>query len=105
MTRAEELIDKLRQCVRVGIEPYECFQVPSQLVTDIATELSETPKWISVEDELPESHLAVLVWCPDRKNIFCACYSAENKAWTLFGSFGYPVYEKVTHWANVPMHP
>ena len=44
----------------------------------------KTGEWIPVTERLPEESTAVLVWCPERKNIYCAYY--EEKNWWIFGA-------------------
>lgn len=68
--------------------------------------LDEQNKWISVEDRLPEELFrAVLIYCPENKNTYCAYLNARNE-WHIFdqGS-GLQVWEKVTHWMPLPAHP
>lgn len=43
-----------------------------------------TGEWIPVSERLPEESTVVLVWCPERKNIYCAYY--EEKCWWIFGA-------------------
>lgn len=56
-------------------------------LTEIQNTPSVTPqtRWIPVSERLPEERIAVLVWCPERKNIYCACY--EEKQWWIFGAY------------------
>lgn len=68
--------------------------------------LGESNKWISVEDRLPEElFTAVLIYCPDKDNIYCAYLNARNE-WHIFdqGS-GLWVLERVTHWMPLPVPP
>ena len=63
-------------------------------------------EWISVEDRLPdELFMAVLIYCPDKDNIYCAYLNARNE-WHIFdqGS-GLWVLERVTHWMPLPSPP
>ena len=63
-------------------------------------------EWISVEDRLPEElFTAVLIYCPDNDNIYCAYLNARNE-WHIFdqGS-GLWVLERVTHWMPLPAPP
>jgi len=46
-------------------------------------ELVVKEKWISVDERLPDESTGVLVWCPERKNVYCAYY--EDKQWWIFG--------------------
>ena len=64
---------------------------------------SVTPKkdeWIPCNERLPEERIAVLVWCPERKNIHCACY--EEKQWWIFGAYFKKIEEDVTAWQPLP---
>lgn len=63
-------------------------------------------EWISVEDRLPdELFTSVLIYCPDKDNIYCAYLNARNE-WHIFdqGS-GLWVLERVTHWMPLPAPP
>lgn len=63
-------------------------------------------EWISVKDRLPdELFTAVLIYCPDNDNIYCAYLNARNE-WHIFdqGS-GLWVLERVTHWMPLPVPP
>jgi hypothetical protein len=63
-------------------------------------------EWISVEDRLPdELFAAVLIYCPDRDNIYCAYLNARNE-WHIFDyGAGQQVDERVTHWMPLPSPP
>ena len=67
-------------------------------------------KWISVKDRLPSDGKAKLVWCPERHNIYCACYEEANEEgkWFIFGGWrgeGLEKIEPVTHWMPLPDPP
>ena len=55
-------------------------------------------KWISVEDELPDEGLSVLVW--DGSDVWC-CY-LEDGQWRM--ASGYPAVN-ITHWSDMPEGP
>ena len=56
--------------------------------------------WIPVSEILPEESTAVLVWCPERKNIYCAYY--EEKQWWIFGAYWEKVTEEIVAWMPLP---
>jgi len=60
----------------------------------------QEPRWIPVSEGLPEECCAVLVWCSERKNIYCACY--ENKQWWIFGAYFQKVEFEVVAWMPLP---
>ena len=62
--------------------------------------LEQEPRWISVKERLPKQSLGVLVWCPTRKNIYCAYY--EEKQWWIFGAYWEKVTEEVVAWMPLP---
>ena len=57
-------------------------------------------KWIPVSEGLPEKGLAVLVWCPERKNIYCAYY--EEKQWWIFGAYFEKITLDIVAWRPLP---
>lgn len=57
-------------------------------------------RWIPVNEKLPEERIAVLVWCPERKNIYCACY--EGKHWWIFGAYFKKIELEVIAWMPLP---
>lgn len=64
-------------------------------------DIPSAQRWISVNDELPEPRHAVLVWCPERKNSYCA-YTVDGR-WIIFGSNGYVLEESVEAWMYAPI--
>ena len=54
------------------------------------------PRLISVKEGLPKEGTAVLVWCPERKNNYCAYL--EDKQWWIFGASHVKVDSEVTAW-------
>jgi hypothetical protein len=57
-------------------------------------------KWIPVSERLPEDKTAVLVWCPQYKNIYCAYL--EKEQWWIFGAFVQIVPNEVVAWMPLP---
>ena len=58
--------------------------------------------WHLVDEELPEMCKAVLVWCPERHNIFCAILNYD-KQWEIFGTSNL-LDEKVVAWRELPTY-
>lgn len=61
--------------------------------------------WISVKKILPQDDRAVLVYCPERKNIYCAFYESANRTWGHFGGLNRILEHDVTHWMPLPWPP
>ena len=57
-------------------------------------------EWIPVSKRLPEERQSVLVWCPQYKNIYCACL--EKEQWWIFGAFVQIVPNEVVAWMPLP---
>jgi hypothetical protein len=63
--------------------------------------LKERPQeWIPVSERLPEVHKAVLVWCPEHRNIFCASCDDYGE-WNIFGAYC-RVHDEVIAWMPLP---
>lgn len=66
---------------------------------------ARVPKWISVEDRLPEYFKSVLIYCPTNVNIYDA-YLDMHCMWRFFNyGAGQIISEKVTHWMPLPKPP
>lgn len=63
----------------------------------------QEPRWIPISEKLPEESTAVLVWCPERKNIYCAYY--EEKQWWIFGPCWIKVTGEIAAWRPLPISP
>lgn len=61
---------------------------------------SKTGNWIPVSESLPEDRYAVLVWCPQYKNIYCAY--REKEQWWIFGAISQKVPNEVVEWMHLP---
>ena len=94
MTR-EEIIHGLL-LLRNTVESDEDFEIFDTSIKALKRE----PKWIPVTERLPEDSHAVLVWCPERKNIYCA-YRKVNQ-WWIFGAYFEKVTFKVIAWMPLP---
>lgn len=82
----------------------ECAAEHEQLA-EWLTELQErrkADKWISVKERMPEPRVAVMVYCPEYKNQYCAFY--EDKHWQVFGAYD-TVWHEVTHWKPLSQNP
>jgi hypothetical protein len=70
-------------------------------------ELAEARKaaeWVPVRERMPDNSKAVLVWCPERKNKYTACWKVPY--WLHFGgACSSEVTEDVTHWKPLPNPP
>ena len=67
-----------------------------------ALEEKEADRWIPVSERLPEPHVAVMVYCPEYKNQYCASY--DNKQWKVFGSH-VTIWDEVTCWKPLSHDP
>ena len=59
-------------------------------------------RWISVKERMPEPRVAVMIYCPSRKNQFCAYYDYE--LWHIFGGYS-TIREEITHWKPLSQNP
>lgn len=62
--------------------------------------MNKEEKWIPVKERMPEESSAVLIWCPERKNIYCAYW--EEKKWWIFGAGWEEVTDDVVAWMPLP---
>lgn len=84
---------------------YEETAENDKKIVEWLTELQErreADKWISVKDRMPEPRVAVMVYCPEYKNQYCAFY--EDKHWQVFGAYD-TVWNEVTHWKPLSQDP
>lgn len=82
----------------------DCLKKQNKLEEKFDYLINELTKqiWHSVDEELPEMCKAVLVWCPERRNIFCAILN-HDKQWEIFGTSNL-LYEKVVAWRELPAY-
>lgn len=59
--------------------------------------------WQPIETA-PKTNRSILVWCPERRNIFQVCWGGFD-GWLYFGPFTHSVYENPTHWMPLPAPP
>ena len=58
-------------------------------------------EWKPIETA-PRTSKAILVWCPERKNIYIVCWFDE---WQHFCGTGRTLNETPTHWMPLPEPP
>lgn len=58
---------------------------------------AQVPKWISVEERLPEQYATVIIWRDDCKN--------ATIGWLISGYWSVPKGVRVTHWMPMPDPP
>jgi hypothetical protein len=85
------------KCFFATVEHDEVMSLPVYRIPDSAENKGE---WIPVTERLPEEKQAVLVWCPEYKNIYCA-YCA-NGNWWIFGAFSQIIPNAVIAWQPLP---
>lgn len=112
--RSYELHDKAVELDKNGLDSNEvreegkacfsCYYEHCQLA-DWLEELAErrkADKWISVKERMPETCVAVMVYCPEYKNQYCAFYDGTH--WQVFGAYD-TVWNEVTHWKPLSHDP
>ena len=60
-------------------------------------------EWISVKDRLPEEGRAILVYCPQYKNQYCAFLT--DGTWMIFCDVSIICKEDVKYWMPLPEPP
>jgi len=99
MTR-EVAIERLNRCREV-LEFSSHMDNQNREAFEMAIKaLEQEPGWIPISERLPEECKAVLIWCPERKNIYCAYL--EEKQWWIFGAYWEKVTLDVTAWMPLP---
>lgn len=70
---------------------------------DLMGEINAIPpaqQWIPVEERFPGYRSTVLVYCSERKNMYCAFF--DQGVWWVFGAYCTPISEEVTVWMPLP---
>lgn len=62
-------------------------------------------KWISVEDQLPESTRAVLVWNPENFCVFMAMWHRQDSEWSPWQGNNTEEMLPISHWMPLPEPP
>lgn len=105
--KLQEKIEKVKQAVkRCGLDsecvgcPYEnqhCSELDRDIITVIDCLEAKVPRWISVEERLPDGFATVLIMRDDIKQ---ACVG-----WLIDGHWSVPKGVRVTHWMPLPEAP
>ena len=85
------------------LQTYKMFEGEDTLYVerdDVLKLLEQETRWIPVSEGLPEEKQAVLVLCPQYKNIYCAYL--EKEQWWIFGAFVQIVPNEVVAWMPLP---
>ena len=80
-----------------------CYSITEyQEVKTMAIKALEQTRWILIEERLPEENQRVLIWCPERENIYCAIY--KNKQWWRYNgiSLNKIEFQVITAWMPLP---
>jgi hypothetical protein len=86
-----------------GMGKKKSFDFIKKFAANMPAVTPQESRWIPISERLPEERLGVLVWCPTRKNIYCACY--EEKQWWIFGAYWEKVTEEIIAWRPLPTKP
>ena len=95
-----EVIDELNRLGRNAFKDDTDYDNFFAFVDSLPSVTPQEPRWIPVTERLPEERHSVLVWCPVRKNIYCACY--EEKQWWIFGAYWEKITEEIIAWQPLP---
>lgn len=89
---AEEQVKRCEKCAEEHRQLTEWLKELKQL--------REQTRWIPVSERLPKERKPVLVYCLERKNIYCAYY--EEKQWWIYGAYFTKIEEDVIAWQPLP---
>jgi hypothetical protein len=92
----------MRDAIKEAVQAEVRIKVDESKV-DVPKLASSNGGWIPTCERFPEDDYAVLVWCPERKNIYCA--SLEKGQWMIFGGCFERVKLEVTAWMPLPAPP
>ena len=100
-----------RDCAGVKCPYYNAVSCNTEKIRDALVYIqdleSRVPRWISVEERLPERGItkcSACVKCGDGlKRVVCASNNAELKLWT--GWHGEKIENEITHWMPLPEPP
>ncbi len=99
--------EKLALFAQVADEVRRDLLARNERIADLEAQLAEARKaaeWVPVRERMPDNSKAVLVWCPERKNKYTACWKVPY--WLHFGgACSSEVTEDVTHWKPLPNPP
>jgi hypothetical protein len=97
------LADRLNS-IDTGMFTLGIFQAIDEQPTLSPDDVRPVPKWISVEDELPEESGYTIVYCADgdRRHVTFAKYQKTQKRWDLTGARSY---WSVLKWMPLPAPP
>lgn len=107
----EDAISRAALLEELGEEPFNWNDSPEEFqevrdyqwfksLVENAPSVAPETRWVPVSERLPKEGMAVLVWCPERKNIYCACY--EEKQWWIFGAYFKKIELDVIAWMPLP---
>lgn len=107
----EDCISREALLEELGEEPFNWNDSPEEFqevrdyqwfksLVENAPSVAPETRWVPVSERLPKEGMAVLVWCPERKNIYCACY--EEKQWWIFGAYFKKIELDVIAWMPLP---
>ena len=92
-----------------GILFHKGYGKQAQIIDKLLAHIEQEPKWVSVEDRLPEYGEYLVSPIPNGDlNIITANYLPSKKVWTQDFYNGYDYEDmnvKVTHWMPLPSPP
>lgn len=99
MKRVEAFDMAIKALEEVSRFPENLHREREQAYMNGYADAKSTCRWISVDDKLPEENFSVLVWCPERRNIYCAYY--RQGEWYVFGAYN-NILKDVIAWMPLP---